>query len=109
MSLRPRSGRTGRASYEGQAISLYHTDDELYLDFLEAKGINIVYKDIKNEELVERRERKERVKRERVTAGFDKNTVNIKKNNKKVKPGYKKKFHQELQREKKKALRKKRK
>ena len=104
-----RSGRTGRASYEGHAISLFHTDDERYLDFLEEKGINIVYKDIKNSELGERRERKERIRREHVTAGFDKNKVNVKKKNKQVKPGYKKKYHTELQREKKKALRKKRK
>ena len=103
-----RSGRTGRANYTGQAISLYEVKDDAYIDFLENKGINIVYKDIKNEELVERRERKERDKRERVTAGFDKNTVNVKKNNKKVKPGYKKKYHHKLQKAKKKALRNKR-
>lgn len=103
-----RSGRTGRANYTGQAISLYAVKDDNYIDFLERKGINIYYKDIKNGELVERRERKERTKRERVTAGFDKNTVNVKKKNKKVKPGYKKKYHQDLQKAKKKALRKKR-
>jgi ATP-dependent RNA helicase CshB len=104
-----RSGRTGRANYEGLAISLYDTKDERYLDFLEAKGIQIVYKDIKNNELVERRERKERIKRDLVHAGFDKNQLNIKKKNKKVKPGYKKKYHQKLQEERKRALRKKRK
>lgn len=104
-----RSGRTGRAKYTGQAISLYSVKDDAYIDFLESKGIHIVYKDIKDNELVERRERKERVKRERVTAGFDKNTVNVKKNDKKVKPGYKKKYHEKLQREKKRALRNKRK
>lgn len=102
-----RSGRTGRASYTGLAISLYGVNDDNYIDFLEKKGINIFYKDIKNQELVERRERKERTKREQVTAGFDKNTVNVKKKNKKVKPGYKKKYHTKLQREKKRAIRKK--
>lgn len=102
-----RTGRTGRASYEGQAISLYFTTDDRYIDFLENKGIKIVYKEIKNNELVQRRERKERDKRERVTAGFDKNKVNVKRKNKKVKPGYKKKYHEKLQREKKKAIRRK--
>ena len=102
-----RSGRTGRASYEGMAISLYHKDDDNYIDFLEEKGIKIHYKDIKDGVLVERRERKERMKRELVHAGFDKNTVNVKKNNKKVKPGYKKKYHQDLQKQKLKAIRKK--
>jgi ATP-dependent RNA helicase CshB len=104
-----RSGRTGRANYTGIAISLYHKDDDNYIDFLEDKGIDIHYQEIKNGELVERRERKERSKRELVHAGFDKNTVNVKKKNKSVKPGYKKKYHQELQKQKIKAIRKKRK
>lgn len=104
-----RSGRTGRANYEGMAISLYAIKDENYVDFIEDKGIKIVYKDIRNGQLVERRERKERQKRERVHAGFDKNTVNVKRKNKKVKPGYKKKYHYELGKARKKALRKKRK
>ncbi len=102
-----RTGRTGRASYSGMAISLYSTKDDHYIDFLEGKGIRINYKDIKENQLVVRRERKERDKRQRVTAGFDKNKVNIKKKNKKVKPGYKKKFHYDLQKAKKKAIRKK--
>lgn len=101
-----RTGRTGRASYNGLAISFYGPNDEVYIDFLEQKGIQIVYKEIKEGELVERRERKERDKREHITAGFDKNSVNIKKNNKAVKPGYKKKYHRDLQGAKKKALRK---
>ncbi len=101
-----RTGRTGRAAYQGVAISLYTNYDEAYLDFLEEKGIEIVYKDIKNKELVEKRERKGRVKREKVTAGFDVHTLNVKKK-KKVKPGYKKRFNKEVQRKKKKALRNK--
>lgn len=100
-----RTGRTGRAAYEGIAFSMYGPNDDAYVDFLERKGISIVYKEVKNEELVERRERKERSKREHVTAGFDKHSVNVKKNDTKVKPGYKKKYHKELQRAKKKALR----
>ncbi|MEC9485807.1 MAG: DEAD/DEAH box helicase [Candidatus Izemoplasma sp.] len=103
-----RTGRTGRANYDGKAISLYHTDDDAYIDFLEEKGINIVYKEVRNGELVERRDRKERAKRQHVTKGENKNKYNIKKKNKKVKPGYKKKFHKKLQEAKKKAHRKKR-
>lgn len=102
-----RTGRTGRASYEGQAISLYHTSDDAYIDYLEDKGITIIYKEIKNGELVIRRDRKERSKRELVRKGVDKNKFNIKKKNKKVKPGYKKKYHKKLQREKDKARRRK--
>lgn len=104
-----RSGRTGRASYEGQAISLYSPNDDRYLDFLENKGINIVYREIKNGELVEKRERKERSKREEVHAGFNRHSVDIKKKAKTVKPGYKKRYHAELQKAKLKAIRKKRK
>lgn len=101
-----RTGRTGRAAYQGIAISLYTSEDGAYLDFLEEKGINITYKDIKNGELVEKRERKGRVKREKVHAGFDVHTLNVKKK-KKVKPGYKKRFAKEVDRKKKKALRNK--
>ena len=72
----------------------------------ENKGIKIVYKDVKNNELVEKRERKERDRRELIHGGFDKNKVNVKKKNKKVKPGYKKKYHQDLQRAKVRAIRK---
>jgi ATP-dependent RNA helicase CshB len=102
-----RSGRTGRASYTGQAITLYTPNDDAYIDFLEGKGINIVYKEVKNKELVERKDRKERSKRDLVHAGFDRHTVNVKKKNKKVKPGYKKRYHKELQKQKIRALRKK--
>jgi len=102
-----RSGRTGRANYTGQAISLYSPYDDAYIDFLEGKGINIIYKEVKNNELVERRERKERSKRDLVHAGFNRHTVNVKKKNKTVKPGYKKRYHTELQKQKRRALRKK--
>ena len=101
-----RSGRTGRANYTGQAISLYSVNDDAYIDFLEKKGINIAYKDVKENQLVERRERKERGKREHVHAGFNRHTVNVKKKDKKVKPGYKKRYHGKLQREKIKEIRK---
>jgi ATP-dependent RNA helicase CshB len=102
-----RTGRTGRANYEGTAFSLYDPEDGAYIDFLESKGIHIVYKEIKNNELVIRRERMERTKRPNVKAGFDKNKLNIKAK-KKVKPGYKKKYHKKVQEARKKALRKKR-
>lgn len=100
-----RSGRTGRASYEGMAISLYTVNDGQYLDFLERKGINLVYKEVKNNVLVQKRERKERDKRVLIHGAFEKNSVNVKKKEK-IKPGYKKKYHQNLQRAKVRALRK---
>lgn len=92
-----RSGRTGRANYTGMAISFYTPRDENYLDFLENKGINIIYKDIKNNELVDRRDRNERIKRIQSTKSIEIEKLNLKRRNKKVKPGYKKKFHREVQ------------
>ena len=101
-----RSGRTGRASYTGLAISFYSPNDGRYLDFLEDKGINIIYKDIKNNTLVDRRIRNERVKRKQTSIPIDGDKLNVKRRNKKVKPGYKKKYSAEVNRAKKKELRK---
>jgi ATP-dependent RNA helicase CshB len=100
-----RSGRTGRASYTGLAISFYTPRDEEYLDFLEDKGIEIVYKDIKNGELVKRRDRNERIKRIQSTKSVEIDKLNLKRKNKKVKPGYKKKFHRTVQKAQEKARR----
>ncbi len=100
-----RSGRTGRASYTGMAISLYTPRDESYLDFLENKVINIIYKDIKINELVNRRDRNERIKRIQSTKSVEIDKLNLKRKNKKVKPGYKKKFHRTVQRAQEKARR----
>lgn len=100
-----RSGRTGRASYTGLAISFYTPRDEEYLDFLENKGIEIIYKDIKNGELIKRRDRNERIKRIQSTKSIEIDKLNLKRKNKKVKPGYKKKFHRTVQKAQEKARR----
>jgi ATP-dependent RNA helicase CshB len=100
-----RSGRTGRASYTGLAISFYTPKDEDYLDFLENKGIEIIYKDIKNGELVKRIDINERIKRIQSTKSVEIDKLNLKRKNKKVKPGYKKKFHRTVQRAQEKARR----
>jgi len=91
-----RSGRTGRASYEGQAISFFRPSDGEYIDFIESKGIKINYKDIKNNELVDRRERNERVKRVHIVTKASGDSLNVKRRNAKVKPGYKKKYSKDL-------------
>ena len=101
-----RTGRTGRAKYTGLAISFYSPKDGAYLDFLERKGIKILYKDVKNDTLVDRRIRNERSRRKQTFIPVDGNKLNVKKN-KKVKPGYKKKYNAELKRAKKKDMRKK--
>ncbi len=94
-----RTGRTGRANYTGLAISFYAPTDGDYLDFLEKKGIKILYKDIKNNALVNRRIRDERTRRKKAFVPVDGDKLNIKRN-KKVKPGYKKKYNAKLQRAK---------
>ncbi|MCF7926150.1 MAG: DEAD/DEAH box helicase [Candidatus Izimaplasma sp.] len=102
-----RTGRTGRANYDGLAMSLYTKEDDQYIDFLESKDIKILYKDIKDKELITRRTRKQRFKRENVKKGYNKHKLNVKKN-KKVKPGYKKKYHSRLQKARRKADKKNR-
>ncbi|MCK5387979.1 MAG: DEAD/DEAH box helicase, partial [Candidatus Izimaplasma sp.] len=94
-----RTGRTGRASYTGIAISFYSPKDHAYLDFLERKGIKIAYKDIKNDALVNRRVRDERTRRKPGFNPVDGDRLNVKRS-KKVKPGYKKKYNTALKRAK---------
>ncbi len=103
-----RTGRTGRASYDGLAISLYSAKDEQYIDYLEQKGIVIHYQEIRNGELVDRRERNERKKREKIGRSNEGLSIKVRRDKKKVKPGYKKKYYKKLQEEKKKAFRRKR-
>ncbi len=102
-----RTGRTGRASYEGQAISFFRPNDGAYIDFIESKGIKINYKDIKNNELVTRRERNERVKRVHTVKQVYGDALNVKRRNAKVKPGYKKKYSAEVKRAQARTVRKK--
>jgi ATP-dependent RNA helicase CshB len=103
-----RTGRTGRANYDGIAISLYSAKDDRYIDYLEQKGITIHYQEIRNGELVDRRERNERQKRKKIGRSNEGLKIKVRRDKKKVKPGYKKKYYKKLQEEKKKVLRKKR-
>ena len=50
-----RTGRTGRAQFTGMAISLYDFDNKEYIKKIEEKGVNFVYKTIKNGELTDYR------------------------------------------------------
>ena len=101
-----RTGRTGRVDFDGMALSLYEFNDNSYVDRLEKKGIRSRYKEIVNNELVDaviRNQRKRRVKQDNA---IDKEAkLNIRKP-KKIKPGYKKKNQERLNKEKKKLLRK---
>ncbi len=101
-----RTGRTGRAKYTGLAISFYSPKDYPYLDFLERKGIKINYKDIKNNQLIERRIRDERKRRKQTYIPISGDALNVKRS-KKVKPGYKKKYNAAVKKAKKRDLRQK--
>ncbi len=50
-----RTGRTGRASMDGIAISLYDFDNEEYIKKIEKKGIVFKNKEIKNGEFIDKR------------------------------------------------------
>lgn len=103
-----RSGRTGRIDFDGICISLYEFNDNSYLDKLEKKGVKCEYKTIKNNAIVQAVERKARDRRIRPENELDyaaKKKIRI---SKKVKPGYKKKYQEAVDKEKKKLARKKR-
>jgi len=95
-----RVGRTGRMKTSGVAFTLYDEDNYEAFEYLKKRGVEILYKEFKKDELVEKKKkeqfvfkRKEQVQPER-------------KKNKKVKPGYKKKYHREREKINKKIRRK---
>ncbi len=92
-----RSGRTGRMSKDGICISLYEFADNTYIDQLEAMRINCEYKEIVGNELLEGKVRKEREKRYKKTTEPDKQAVKMIPKPKKVKPGYKVKRKQAVE------------
>jgi ATP-dependent RNA helicase CshB len=84
-----RSGRTSRQNTTGMVISLYEREDNEYLNNLEAKQITFSYVDVKNNEIVEAKERNYRRK---FVETVKTNQSPIRKPKPtKVKPGYKKK------------------
>ncbi|NBK98183.1 MAG: DEAD/DEAH box helicase [Erysipelotrichia bacterium] len=99
-----RSGRTGRAGKDGICYALYKKEDENIIRQLQVKGIGFKHREIKNGEWKEltpifERKRKKEDPLEKEIAKM----VNNKK--KKVKPGYKKKRKEEVDKLKRKAKR----
>jgi len=99
-----RTGRTGRADFTGTAISFYDFDDDLYLDKLKSKGLNCVYKNIKNGELLPTKERNWALKPKHVEEQIESIHKKIPLS-KKVKPGYRKKRKLMIEKEVKKMKR----
>lgn len=99
-----RSGRTGRAGKEGICYALYKKEDENVIRQLQVKGIGFKHKDIKYGEwreltpVFERKRKKDDPLEKEISK-----MVNSKK--KKVKPGYKKKRKEEVDKLKRKAKR----
>jgi ATP-dependent RNA helicase CshB len=103
-----RTGRTGRVDFDGVALSLYELSDNSYVDKLEQKGIRSKYKDIVNNQLVDAVARNQRKTREKKDNAVDRAAKLKIRKPKKVKPAYKKKNKERLDKEKKKILRKRR-
>ena len=101
-----RTGRTGRMFLDGLAISLYDFNDNSYLDKLEKKGLTCTYKEVKNKEFVEVRERNSRDKRIKQPTKVEVIAKNMVKKQFKVKPGYKKKLASKVEEQSKKLYRK---
>ncbi len=87
-----RVGRTGRAGLKGEAITLYHREDDMNkLNALEKRGIKFRHVDIKNDEWIEIPQKKKRQHRPKTTTEQPK--IKLPKP-KKIKPGYKKKLQE---------------
>lgn len=91
-----RSGRTGRMNYSGIVYSFYDELDNAYLNNLAAKGIKPIYKDIKNGEIVDAKERESRKNRERPINDKIRQAIKYVPKSDKVKPGYKKKRQEKI-------------
>lgn len=89
-----RSGRTGRMNYTGEVYSFYDDLDDAYLDNLNKKGVNPIYKVIKNGELEDFRGRDSRAKRVKPLSEEERRAKAVIKKPDKVTPGYKKKLRE---------------
>lgn len=92
-----RTGRTGRFDQSGIAYSLYQYDDDQYIKNLQARGLKPSFYQIKDSELVETTFKKRVVRKSAVQLIEEEFHKKIPVP-KKVKPGYKKKRKEEIER-----------
>jgi len=104
-----RVGRTARADYSGIAATIYESSDEDALVKLEKMGIQFTNIDLERNSFVEIGERNRRKHRQKQVDEVDKLAKSIVRKPKKVKPGYKKKMTQEMDKIKKRQRRLKKK
>ncbi|WP_040286627.1 DEAD/DEAH box helicase [Sporosarcina koreensis] len=100
-----RVGRTARAGLEGIAITLYDPSEDDAIVKIEKLGVPFVHEDVKNGEWVQLKERHSRKNRPKEQDEIDKKAAAMIKKPTKVKPGYKKKRAQEVERFKKRQRR----
>lgn len=101
-----RSGRTGRGEYSGKSFILFDEKDEMKISKLEKMGLKFTNMDIVHNELTEIQDRNQRKNRKRKPTEIEKQIRPVLKKPKKVKPGYKKKQKELLEKERKRQLRK---
>ncbi|WLR49866.1 DEAD/DEAH box helicase [Bacillus tianshenii] len=100
-----RVGRSARADFSGEAITLYSLSDEDSLNKLEKMGISFKHVDFRDNEWIDIGPRNKRAKRAKTTDEFEKTAKKLVRKPKKVKPGYKKKRQQEIEKVKRKMKR----
>jgi len=91
-----RTGRTARKGNKGVAISFYEYESYDYLDLLEEKRIGFEFKKITDDELVNTKERNIRKKKVFISSEHEAAKRKVKKPTK-VKPGYKKRNKQKIE------------
>lgn len=95
-----RVGRTGRNGLPGLAITLYGPDEEDEVAELESLGIDFKAKQIKDNEIVDVKDRRARTQRVATTKKLDPTLVGmVKKKKKVVKPGYKRRIKNAIKRQ----------
>lgn len=92
-----RSGRTGRAGFSGICASIYTPSDEDILNRLEKRGIRFLHRDIQKDAIIEIPDRNRRKNREKMADETELKAKALVRKPKKVKPGYKKKIRQEIE------------
>ena len=98
-----RAGRTGRATRDGQCIALYKESDAKSIQSLIKQGIEFEHMDVKNKEMVDLKPYVN--KRPNKKDEFHEEVEKIVHKKKKVKPNYKKRQRQEIDRMKRKKRR----
>jgi ATP-dependent RNA helicase CshB len=100
-----RVGRTARAGYSGIAATIYEPSDQDTLTKLEKMGIEFYHRDIVRDEWVDLPEWNKRSKRKKEEDEIEQIIKKTVKKPKKVKPGYKKKMQEEIEKQKKRLRR----